>query len=268
MADAPAAEEDLNVDKTDPDYIAEHPPPAKAPDPKQFFQVGDHEGKWAEYDERGVPTKNMKKKKTSKKEKEALEVEYLDATKAYQKYLKSVEQWEQSKLDAEKALKGTDRLRWAFRQIGEKHDPIEADDMEQIVKLMGWKTLTPKELTVVKKGLSEIFNADGHIELPALRLYVKESMPMQLLEVRLNADSLDAFKVDDVYSPRTWRNKVEADPPQTRKLRTSPRGSGRKSTKKKTPKADDVDSPSASPRLSARKSTKKKATGGSSARGK
>ena len=40
-------------------------------------QVGEHEGKWSEYDDRGVPAKNLKKKKPTKKEKEVLEAEYL-----------------------------------------------------------------------------------------------------------------------------------------------------------------------------------------------
>ncbi len=37
------------------------------------------QGKWAEYDDRGVPTKNIKKKKPAKKENDGLEVFFHDA---------------------------------------------------------------------------------------------------------------------------------------------------------------------------------------------
>lgn len=260
------------LDPNDPDVIA-NSPPAKAIDAKTYFQVGHHEDKWSEFDERGVPTKNMKKKKPTKKEKDALETEYLDASKAYQKYLKDVENWEQAKLDAEKALKKSDRLRWSFRQVGEKHSPIDPDDMETINKLMGWNAFTPKEFKVVKKGVTDIANTDSQVELEALRVYVRDAMPIQLLEDRLACEQLDAIELEELYSPRTWRGKLEAEPPpMTRKVKekkTSPRGqsgragasprtstrkattgnmSGRKSNKKATEDADK-----ASPRGSVKK---------------
>lgn len=209
------------VDATDPDNIA-NCPPDKVIDAKTFFQVGTHEGKWSEYDDRGVPTKNLKKKKPTKKEKEELEVAYLEQAKAYQKYLKDVENWEQAKLDAEKALKKSDRLRWAFRQIGQKYEPIELDEMETIIKLMGWKALTPKEFKVVRKGLTEIANSKSQIELDALRAYVRDVMPSQLLEERLQSEQLEAVELD-IYSPRTWRRKLEENPPPQKKGSKSPR---------------------------------------------
>lgn len=215
------------LDPNDPDAIALCPP-VKAIDAKTYFQTGKHEGQWSEYDDRGVPTKNMKKKKPTKKEKDVLETEYLDQTKAYQKYLNDVEKWEQSKLDAEKALKKSDRLRWAFRQIGEKQEPIEPDDMETIVRLMGWQALSPKEFKVVKKGVTAIANSNGRVELEALRVYVAEAMAIQLMEELLKCDELDAIEVEELYSSRTWRGKLEEDPPPSaakKSKSSSPRSS-------------------------------------------
>jgi len=230
---------DPNLDPSDPDTIAQRPP-AKAIDAKAYFQTNHHDGKWSEYDDRGVPTKNIKKKKPTKKEKDALETEYLDASKAYQKYLKDVENWEQAKLDAEKGLKKSDRLRWAFRQVGEKQAPIDPDDMETVVKLMGWMPLTSREFKIVKKGLNEIANSDRpEIELEALRVFVRDVMPILLMEDRLMCEQLDAIELEELYSPRTWRGKLAAAPPPKRGK--SPRGSARglgtsprSSVKKKT----------------------------------
>jgi len=226
---------DPNLDPTDPDAIAARPP-AKAIDAKTHFQIGTHEGKWSEYDDRGVPTKTSKKKKPTKKEKDALENEYLDASKAYQKYLKDVENWEQAKLDAEKALKKSDRLRWSFRQIGDKHGPIDPDDMEAIIKLMGWNPLSAQEYKVVKKGVIAIANSDSRIELEALRVYVRDVMPIQLLEEKLMCEQLDSIELEELYSPRTWRGKLEEEPPPKKGKKTSPRGSsssGRQPSAKK-----------------------------------
>jgi hypothetical protein len=216
------------LDPSDPDAIAAKPP-EKVIDAKTFFQVGHHEGVWSEYDDRGVPTKNIKKKKPTKKEKEQLESDYLDASKAYQKYLKDVETWEQAKVDAEKALKKSDRLRWVFRQVGEKQSPIDPDDMETIIKLMGWKALSPKEFKVVTKGMGEIAT-DGKVELASLRTYVRDTMPLQLLEARLTTESLDTVELEDLYSPRTWRGKLEADPPPKAKKKSTAASPRAKST--------------------------------------
>lgn len=247
------AEEEEIVDTNDPDYIAANAP-AKVVDGKTYFQTGAHEGKWSEYDDRGVPSKNIKKKKPTKKEKEQLETEYIDAQNAYQKYLKEVEKWEQAKLDAEKSLKKNDRLRWAFRQIGEKLEPIDADDMETLVKLMGWKNMSSKEIKIIQTGVCEFSNLDGRIELERLRAYMKETMPVQLLEERFFSDRIESFPLDRVYSPRTWRKKIEDDPPPMSRRQMSPRSPGRKTTKKKTLKKGDLDDP-VSPRRKEKKRT-------------
>lgn len=246
------------LDPTDPDAIAAAPP-AKVLDAKTWFQVGKHEGMWSEYDDRGVPAKNVKKKKPTKKEKEVLEVEYLDASKGYQKYMKDVETWEQAKLDSEKALKKSDRLRWSFRQVGQKHDPIDPDEMETIMKFMGWKALGSKEFKVLKKGVTEIANESGQIDLESLRVYVREVMPIQLLEERLATDRLETIELEDLYSPRAWRKKLEDDPPPSSKKK-SPRGGAGKS-----PRGGGG---AQSPRAGAKKGAKKDDSGGgSSARG-
>jgi len=266
MGDGAAEEPSLlDLDPSDPDAIAAKPP-AKAIDAKTYFQVGQHEGKWSEYDDRGVPVKNMKKKKPTKKEKEVLETEYLDASKAYQKYLKDVENWEQAKLDSEKELKKTDRLRWSFRQVGQKHDPIDPDEMETIMKLMGWKPLAKNEFKVVRKGLQEVANAKGQIELEALRDYVKNVMPVALSEERLMSEQLDSIDLEDIYSPRTWRRKLEENPPP-KKSKSSPRSSSARKSMRKTTKAEDGKT---SPRRNSGASPRgpAKGDGSSSARGK
>lgn len=195
--------------ENDPDVIAVNPPKPVS-DPKQFFQVGAHEGKWSEYDERGVPQKNAKKKKLTKKEKDQLETEFLEAKKAHAMYLKAVTDWEQRKVNAEAALERTDRLRWAFRQVGEdKTTPIMIDELEELFRLMGWEKLTKKEATALKKGAQSITESDGKLGLDALRVYTREQMPVILLEERLNLDSIDDIVVEDYYSPRSWRRKLE-----------------------------------------------------------
>jgi len=255
MSDADAAEAEADqaeafvpattgLDPNDPDAIAGRPP-QKAIEPKVYFQQGQHLDKWSEYDERGVPTKNNKKKKPTKKEKDQLESDYLDQSKAYQKYLKDVENWEQAKVDAEKELKKSDRLRWSFRQVGEKHAPIEFDDMETIIRLMGWKPVTGQEMKVIRKGLGSIAT-DDKIELEPLRVFVKEVMPVDLMMDKLLSDQLDQIDLEDLYSPRTWRTKLEADPPPAASGKKhgkagGPPGSARGAPKKKpgAKKADD-----------------------------
>merc|ERR1719262_980949 len=87
----------------DPDLI-EANPPDPVDEPSRFFKIGEHEGKWLEYDERGVPTKDVKKKKPTKKQKDELEQQYLDAKKKHGEYCNSVREWKQRQLDAEAAL--------------------------------------------------------------------------------------------------------------------------------------------------------------------
>merc|ERR1711879_409602 len=100
-----------------------------------------------EYDERGVPTRNAKKKKPTKKERDQLEQEYLDCKKLWVQYQLDVEAWEQSKVDAENALEKTDRLRWAFRQVGsDKNAPIQVEELDDLFRIMGWQRLSESEL--------------------------------------------------------------------------------------------------------------------------
>jgi len=220
---------DEAVNENDPDAIAANPP-VKAIDPKQHFRVGANDGKWLEYDERGVPTKNIKKKKPTKKEKDGLETEFLDAKKKYQQYLKDVEEWEQKKLDAENSLEGTDRLRWAMRQVNvknceDKNTPLLVDRLEDLFEVMGWDQLTKKEVTVVKKAARDPDVGGDNLDLETLRRYTKEIMPVKLLEERLKADIVEDVKVEDVYSPRTWRGKLDGSKQEKKSGGKSPRGS-------------------------------------------
>lgn len=248
---------DEDGDPGDPDYIAARPP-AKATDPKTFFQIGAHEGKWSEYDERGVPTKSIKKKKPTKKEKDGLEQEYLEASKSYQKWLKDVQEWEQAKVDAEAKLQKTDRLRWAFRQIGEKNAPIDPDEMEPLFKLMGWKPIPSKEMKVVKKGLIDQAGDDeGKVGLEELRKFTVEAMPVIVMEERLGIDAyFETVQVEELYSPRTWRRKLEENPVATSKKATRSSVKAKtSSTGGKSPRGGDV---AASPR--SKRSDSKKVT--------
>lgn len=230
------------LDPHDPDAIAARPPP-KAIEPRTYFQVGQHDSKWSEFDERGVPVRNLKKKKPPKKEREVIEAEYLDANRTYKKYLLDVQHWEQAKLDSEAALKQKDRLRWAFRQVGGKYDPIAPDEMETIVPLMGWKALPENDFKVVRKGLENIAN-NGQVELEDLRVYIADTMPIELLQERLLSEQLDSIKLEDLYSPRTWRKKLDENPPPTVTIRSyQDRKSGR-------------EMPSDSRKLSARQSAR------------
>lgn len=249
------AEEDYayaEEDPEDPDYIAQNPP-EKVIDCMRYFQVGEHEGKWSEYDDRGVPVKNIKKKKLAKKEQQQVEAEYAAHKKKYDQYLQDVGTWEQAKVDAEAGLETTDPLRWAFRQLGEdKNEPIEVDSLGELFDLMGW-TLGKGELKAVKQDSGKMA-VDSYLDLETLRAYVNENLPKCILEVRLATKAVNTFDVDQVYSPRTWRLMAAEDgSPRDKKKKkssevASPRGGEKKSKK-------DKDDP-ASPRGSMRKERK------------
>mmetsp|Transcript_79960 Transcript_79960/g.232149 ORF Transcript_79960/g.232149 Transcript_79960/m.232149 type:complete len:295 (-) Transcript_79960:105-989(-) len=196
-------------DANDPDVIAAHPP-EKAVDPKLHFQVGENEGKWSEYDDRGVPTKNSKKRKPTKKEKDNLEAEFLDAKKKYQQYLKDVEEWQKQLVEAEASLEYSDKLRWAFRQIGpDKKSPIVIDELEDIFRIAGWDELSKREVGRIKKSAAEFADEENRLDLEALRKFTSLQMPVLLLEERLSGDAVNDLALADLYSPRTWRKKLE-----------------------------------------------------------
>jgi hypothetical protein len=267
------------VDTSDPDYIAAHPP-EKVADPKTYFQEGKHADQWCEYDDRGVPTKNAKKKKPTKKERDALEAEFLDAKREHQQYVKDVEEWEQAKVDAESALEKTDQLRWAFRRVGNKIDrnlPISPDELTEFFEHMGWNNLGGKQISAMKKAGTKVAEkGDGMISLEVLREFVSDTVPIVLIEERLKSGLMEEFLVEEVYSPRTWRGKLDNDPPplsargkngtgskSPRGGATSPRGrasDARKSTSGKMKKETSSKGP-ASPRGG-------KGDGSQSARGK
>merc|ERR1712100_943675 len=141
---------------------------------------------------------------------------------------KDVEQWEQRKLDAENALEKTDRLRWAFRQIGEeKNSPILIDELEDFFEKMGWSQLTKKEISAVKKVARDPELGGDSLDLQALRKYTNEIMPVRLLEGRLKADVVEEINPEEIYSPRTWRGKLDAKKD----------GKGGKSPRSKSPKS-------------------------------
>lgn len=235
-----------DLDPEDPEYIAEHPPP-EVPTAQRFFQIGEHEGKWSEYDDRGVPTKTVKGKKLGKKEKDTVEADYLAHKKKHVQYLKEVEAWEQSKIDAEAALQGKDLLRWAFRQIGEnKKDPIEVSNLGELFDLMEWRLL-PEELEAVERGAKKVADDDS-LELEALRSFIQDKMAECLLQFRLEM-SLEDYTVTDLYTPRTWRKKMEGleDDLGDESISGSPkrgkRNSINKGKKSKSEKSLEPDSP-------------------------
>lgn len=262
--------EGADIDPNDPDSIASNPP-IKAVDPKQHFQLGTNQGKWLEYDDRGVPTKNIKKKKPTKKEKDALEAEYLEAKKRYQQYLKDVEAWEQQKLDAESALEKSDKLRWAFRQVGsDKKSPIAVEEIEDLFRIMGWDHFSKKEMSTMKKVAADLVGGSDQLDLDALRVYTAEHMPVLLLEARLGAESLGTLNPEDTYSPRTWRRKLEEyDGPglgsKAKKEKKSTKSSSpRASTSAKSPRGSrkDAEDGAMSPRSRKKKKEEEEAKKG------
>lgn len=237
----------------DPDYIAATPPD-KIHEPSEHFKIGDHLDLWIEFDERGVPTKNAKKKKPTKKEKDDLEQEYLVAKKNYLGYLKDVEVWEQKKVDSEGSLERSDKFRWAFRQVGpEKNAPLEIDELDELLQIMGWAKISLSELSVVKKGAMGIANGETKLELNALRTFVKETLPMLLLEERLMMANVDDLNPEDIYSPRSWRRRLDENGllVDKKKTRQSVATRGAVSTSKDAPTGSKVPTPS--PRSSSRK---------------
>jgi len=241
-------EEDVN----DPDYIAAHPP-EKVVDPKTFFKTGENEGKWSEYDERGVPCRTAKKKKPSKKEKDALEVQYLDAKRKYQQYLQEVQAHNLKKIEAENALEQSDVLRWAFRQIGDKNAPIVPDELEELWQLLGYN-LRKREISALKKVATEDSTSDGEISLEALRTFTWERMAARVLEERLNRDAFDEIDVEALRSPRAWRRRLEAEPVTVAK---PSKESKSESKSRKTTKDNSIDSPRSKDKGSSKKDSRK-----------
>jgi len=200
------------AEEDDPDWIAAHPP-EKILDPKTHFTEGAHKGAWSEYDDRGVPTKNAKKKKLTKKEKDQYEQEFLEHKRKHEGYKRDLDTWEQKKLDAEGALEKTDSIRWAFRQIGtEKNEPMEADELEEFFRLMKFNTLSRSECGFLKKELAKMSDANERITLEGIKSYLKGDMAKDILEYRLsNCEQLEDVHPEDLYSPRSWRKKLEEE---------------------------------------------------------
>lgn len=240
------ADEIHQGNNNDPDHIDAHPP-SQVHDPKEHFQTGRNEGKWLEYDERGVPTKTIRKKKLTKKEKDALEAEYLEAKKKHQQYLRDIEAWGQRRVDAENALERSDPLRWAFRQIGEKNGPIKLDELEDFFHIMGWNQLKKREVAMLKKAAMDFAEEDRTLTLEALRIFTKEHMAMHILEERLSK-GFDAVTLEALYSPRSWRRRVET---VEHAVSTNP-----KQKKENKSKKDVTDSPARQETRTPRRSSK------------
>eukprot|EP00933_Yihiella_yeosuensis_P035973 TRINITY_DN2966_c0_g2_i3.p1 TRINITY_DN2966_c0_g2~~TRINITY_DN2966_c0_g2_i3.p1 ORF type:complete len:272 (-),score=76.34 TRINITY_DN2966_c0_g2_i3:2529-3344(-) len=203
------AEKKEEVDEEDPDYLEAHPP-EEIPTPQQHFELGSHAGKWSEYDERGVPIKNMSKKKPSRKEKESMEAEYMEAKRKYQQYLKDVAIWDDKKVEAERLLQKKDPMRWAFRRVGpDKHAPVPVIDLKDFYSRMGWDAPSWKEMLAIKKAALRVADEDECLSLEVLREFVKHELPRCLLESRLEGN-LNDIDVLDTFSPRGWRRVIEA----------------------------------------------------------
>lgn len=238
---APTMSLESNEDSKDPDYIALHPP-AQVVNPRDHFKTGANEGKWGEYDDRGVPVKTIKKKKLSKKEKDGLETEYLQARQKHQQYLLDYTSWEQKQVDAENELERTDRLRWAFRQVstGGKQEPISVEELETFFGVMGWDSMSKREVTMLKKAADESSD-DGFLSIEAIREFCKTVMPVRLLEDRLSRDDT---KVEDYYSPRTWRRKL-GDDDDAKKVKKGKKSKAADDGAPKSPRSGSKQSPRA-----------------------
>lgn len=253
------SEEDVN----DPDYIAAHPP-EKVVDPKTFFKTGENEGKWSEWDERGVPSKTSKKKKPSKKEKDALEVQYLDAKRKYQQYLQEMQAFNLKKIEAENSLEQSDPIRWAFRKIGDdKNAPIVLEELEEFFQMLNWNNLRKREVSALKKVVSES-SVDGEVSLEDLRTFMKDKMAPRLVEERLNRDIFEDIDVKALRSPRAWRRRLEAEPVtvvKEKKESKESKSKGDDKSRKTTKGNDDPGSPKdkgKDPRSPGRKTEKKR----------
>merc|ERR1712125_223922 len=148
-----------------------------------------------------------------KKQKDELEQQYLDAKKKHGEYCNSVREWKQRQLDAEAALEKTDRFRWCFRQVGlDKNSPIEESELVELLKLLGYVGISESELGVVRKEALKTANQEGKLDMDSLRIFVKETFPMLLLEERLRTNErCSTFEPTELYSPRTWRLKLGKD---------------------------------------------------------
>ncbi|CAK9056626.1 unnamed protein product [Durusdinium trenchii] len=192
-------------DFIDPDEIEANPPP-EAVDLKLHFQSGDQAGLWAGFDDRGVPHLNAKGKKLTRKEKELVETEYMAAKKKCQQQLKAWDDWEHQVSQAERALAGRDRIRWAYRavgnKIGNKHEILQPEDLKGFAKKMGWDALGKEDHGSFEKAVAprrpwrggrscsvrSWLMGDGReqVHLEDIRSYIAGEMPQHFLQHRMD----------------------------------------------------------------------------------
>ncbi|CAK9056462.1 unnamed protein product [Durusdinium trenchii] len=199
-------------DFIDPDEIEANPPP-EAVDLKLHFQSGDQAGLWAGFDDRGVPHLNAKGKKLTRKEKELVETEYMAAKKKCQQQLKAWDDWEHQVSQAERALAGRDRIRWAYRavgnKIGNKHEILQPEDLKGFAKKMGWDALGKEDHGSFEKAVVTVLG-DGReqVHLEDIRSYIAGEMPQHFLQHRMD-HFFRKRGVETIHSPRTWRQKLD-----------------------------------------------------------
>jgi len=101
----------------------------------------------------------------------------------------------------------------------------------------------------LKKGLTAVADGEGKVGLEALRKFKDESMAIILMEERCNIE-FEAIQVEGIYSPRTWRSKISANPPgpaaPKKRAQTSMRAGA---------KGKDSGQAAASPRAKGKKTT-------------
>merc|ERR1712232_276524 len=187
-----------------------------------------------------------------KKQKDELEQQYLDAKKKHGEYCNSVREGKQRQLDAEAALEKKDRFRWCFRQVSpDKNSPIDESELVELLKLLGYVGISDTELGIVRKEALKTANGEGKLDMDSLRIFVKETFPLLLLEERLRTNErCSSFEPTELYSPRTWRLKLgkngKGGGTQERSASKESKRSG--DSKLKSPRSKKERSPSPSPK--------------------
>jgi len=231
------ADDDEDWGEDDPDYILKNPPEEQT-DPSVYFKTGIHDGKWTEWDDKGIPTKNDKKKKLAKKEIEAVTTEWQQQKAKFEQYQQDVENWKQRQIDAEAALEKTDRLRWCFRQLGDdKNEPIGVSEVSELFAKMGWD-MTKNEIKAVEKDILQVAEDDETLGLKSLRDYIDGGkLSHCMLDLKMRHNEIIEYDVVSLYSPRSWRKKLDEEDAGDRKKKkkkddASPRSPKEKKDKK------------------------------------
>jgi len=97
---------------------------------------------------------------------------------------------------------------------------------EKFVAKIGWEPMNGKDLSAAKKAAADFADDENKMTLEDVRHFVNEVLAKSLLEVRVGS-TVGGLAPEDVYSPRTWRRKLEEDPPDMQRTKSKDRKSRR-----------------------------------------